>query len=315
MKKEYWNLDNRPHTKLKLEIYKKYLDSWCSIFLNQQYYEEVYIVDCFAGTGQYLENGGLIDGSPLITIKAAEKFQNKFFDKKSRNKDKFKIKCIFIENDKKYFENLEKLLESYNGKIEYELVFKDFNEVIEDIIKKIGYKPALFFIDPFGIKSIKKDSMQFITDKPGGKDILFNYINEGVVRIAGVAKKCMIKKADDITMKELKTITNLTDFIGEECLSQIDKKDIEILDYYVKNVIKANNKNVNDNNKLEAIAFNMPYPNKRDTIYYLLFVSRNKNAIKIVSQVYAKSKEKNLKGQISLFGSKEQLDLHDNFKI
>ncbi|OIO51166.1 MAG: hypothetical protein AUJ11_02120 [Parcubacteria group bacterium CG1_02_44_65] len=48
---------------------------------------------------------------------------------------------------------------------------------------------------------------------------------------------------------------------------------------------------------------------------YLLFASRNKNAVKIVSQVYAKSKKINLKGQKSLFGAKEQLRIHNNFKV
>lgn len=80
-------------------------------------------------------------------------------------------------------------------------------------------------------------------------------------------------------------------------------------------ILKSNNENVNEKNKLEVVAFDMPYPNKSDTIYYLLFASRNKNAVKIVSQVYAKSKEINLKGQKSLFGAKEQLRLHNNFKI
>ncbi len=125
----------------------------------------------------------------------------------------------------------------------------------------------------------------------------------------------MEKKAKDITLKEIKTITNLTDFFGEECLDIIDEGEIEILKYYVENIIKSNNKNVDSKNKLKVIAFNMPYPHKSDTIYYLLFASRNQNAIKIVRQVYAKSKEEDLHGQRSLFGAKEQLKLHNHFKI
>jgi len=314
-KNDYWDLANRPHTKLKLEIYKKYLDSWCSIFLNRKYYEEVFIVDCFAGRGEYGGKGGQADGSPLIAIKAARKFQNDFNNKNIKNKKDFKIKCRFIDENKKYCISLKKLLSVYINNVDFKIINDDFNYAIKDVLKEIGYKPVLFFIDPHGIKSLKKESVLSIVNKPGAKDILLNYINEGVVRIAGLAKKCMCKKVEDMTLKEIKTITNLTDFIGDECLDIIDSSDIEFLRYYVENILKSNNENVNPKNKLDVIAFNMPYPNKSDTIYYLLFASRNKTAIKIVSQVYSKSKESNLKGQKSLFGPKEQLKLHNNFKI
>ncbi|MDP3043048.1 MAG: three-Cys-motif partner protein TcmP [bacterium] len=314
-KNDYWDLTNRPHTKLKLEIYKKYLDSWCAIFLNQKYYEEVFIVDCFAGRGEYKEKGDRADGSPLIAVKAAKKFQDDFDNKKIKNKRNFKIKCRFIDENKKYCKSLEKLLAAYINDVDFQIINDDFNNTIGDVLKEIGYKPVLFFIDPHGIKSLKKKSVLSIVNKPGAKDILLNYINEGVVRIAGLAKKCMDKKAKDITLKEIKTITNLTDFVGDECLEIIDSSDVEFLEYYVENILKSNNENVNSKNKLDVIAFNMPYPNKSDTIYYLLFASRNKNAIKIVSQVYAKSKESNLKGQRSFFGPKEQLKLHNNFKV
>jgi len=121
MKKEYWNLDNRPHTKLKLEIYRKYIDSWCNIFMKQPYYNEVYIVDCFAGVGQYLEKNNFVDGSPLIAVKAAEKFQDKFIRQENKNKSAFKINCIFIENDKSNAKKLKTLLLPYDEKIKYKI--------------------------------------------------------------------------------------------------------------------------------------------------------------------------------------------------
>lgn len=314
-KKDPWDLTDRPHTKLKLEIYKKYLDSWCAIFKNQHWAKEIFIIDCFAGQGYYKDSEKIIDGSPLIAVKAAKKFQELFNLSKGKNKDYFRIKCIFIEENKKCVKNLKDTLSPYSDCINYKIILADFNKVICDIVKKVNNKPVLFFIDPYGIKPIKKESIFSIVNKDGAKDILFNYMNEGVIRIAGLTRKCMEKKAEDITLKEIKTITNLTDFFGEECLDIIDENEIEILKYYVENIIKSNNKNVDSKNKLEVIAFNMPYSHKSDTIYYLLFASRNKNAVKIVKQVYAKSKENNLYGQRSLFGAKEQLKLHNDFKI
>lgn len=314
-KKDYWDLTDRPHTKLKLEIYKKYLDSWCIIFENQSWCQEVFIIDCFAGKGIYKDGNNFVDGSPLITINAAKKFQKDFLKKAKKNKASFKIKCIFIERDNSYCENLKTLLMPYSKDVDFEIIPKDFNDVIGDEIKKIGNKPVLIFIDPFGIKGVKKESILSIVNKPGAKDILFNYINEGIIRVGGLAKKCAQKKAEDVTVKELKTIEHFKSFIGEDFLKFIDSNDKEILKYYVENILKSNNSNVDQKNKLEVIAFNMPYPHKSDTIYYLLFASRNENAIKIVRQVYAKSKERDFNGQKSLFGAEIQSKLHNDFKI
>lgn len=207
------------------------------------------------------------------------------------------------------------MLEPYSKDVDFEIIQKDFNDVINDEIIKIGKKPVLFFIDPFGIKDVKKESILSVVNKPFAKDILFNYINEGVVRVNGLAKKCAQKKVEDITVKEFKTIEHIKNFIGEDSLKFIDSSDREILKYYVENVIKSNNTRVDEKNKLEVIAFNMPYPHKSDTIYYLLFASRNTNAIKIVRDVYAKSKEKDFKGQKSLFGAEDQAKMHNNFKV
>lgn len=318
-KENYWNLTDRPHTKLKLEIYKKYLDSWCTIFLNQEYYKDIYIVDCFAGSGRYKDSNESIDGSPLIAVKAAEESQQKFCDKSNKNKEYFRINCIFIEKNKECCENLRGLLDPYRNNVNSEIINGDFNDVIEEVLRKIGSCAALFFIDPYGIKPLKKESMIKIIGKVGPKDILLNYINEGVKRITGVAKKCAGKSLNDIIPKEIKTIENLNDFFGSGCLDMINcrdcQDDIEFLRYYVKNVIKSNNKNVDSKNQLSVIAFDMPYPHKSDIIYYLLFVSRNNTAIKIVREVYAKSKETNLKGHRSLFDAKELLKINNNFEV
>lgn len=135
-KNDYWDLTNRPHTKLKLEIYKKYLDSWCVIFENQPYYQDIFIIDCFAGKGIYKDGNNLVDGSPLITIKAAKNFQEHFLKKAKKNKKSFKIKCIFIENDVSYCENLKNLLAPFLKDVDFEIIQKDFGDSIGDIVKK-----------------------------------------------------------------------------------------------------------------------------------------------------------------------------------
>ncbi len=309
--KNYWTLKERPHTKLKLEIYRKYLDSWCSIFKSQPHFNDVYIVDCFAGKGDY--DDGQSDGSPLIAIKAAKKFQNDFLENKNKNKKYFKIHCIFIECKSSYVKNLEKLLLPYKDFVDYKIFKNDFNQVIKNVLREIKYCPTLFFIDPYGIKTLKRESVEAIVAKKGGKDIILNYIQEGVERIGGLAKKCLKKDVENISIKEIKTIINLKEFMGG--LDCVVKSEKEALKMYIEEVIKGHNKNVQDKDKLEAIAFDMKYPHKRDTIYYLIFASRNNNAIKIVKQVFAKSKEIGFNGQGSLFSARALQKIDKDFEV
>jgi len=314
MKKDYWNL--KPHTKIKLEIYREYLYSCLSIFKNQRlkhqdrddWCKNVYIVDCFAGQGVYSDEGSVVDGSPLIAVKLAKEFQEKFKEKSHKD---FSIQCFFIEENKKNFNNLKLNLKPYENQVSFHLIYGDFNEKIADILKIIGSWPTLFLIDPCGIKQLKKDSVQMIINKKGVKDIFLNYINEGVVRVKGVAKKCLYCK-NYLTEKAIKTSKNLEEFIGEENKKLVDKKDFDILKYYVETVLKNNQSNPEE--KLEVVAYDMPYPNRRDVIYYILFVSRNTNAIRIVRDIYAKYKEE-VKKQLSFFGKEKQKKISKGFNI
>lgn len=297
-----------------MDIYKKYLNSWLTIFNKQKWYEEVYIVDCFAGRGNYdFEcKKGVIDGSPLIAVKMAKEFNEKFVNQQLKNKNKFNIKCIFIENDNKNLDYLNNLLKPYLSYVDIEVIKGNFNHEIKKVVAKIGIKPALFLIDPFGIKTLKRESVESIVAKKGAKDILLNYIQEGVERIEGLAKRRLIE-CKELTVKEIKTIKHLSDFMGH--LDCIGKDEKVILKMYAEEVLKGNNPKVSDKEKMEVIAFGMPYPKKQDVIYYLLFASRNNTAIKIVRGVFASAKKTNFNAQMTLFGTNQLSKLENEFNI
>jgi len=150
-KTDFWDLTNRPYTQLKLRILKDYLREWVKIFFstaskhkNWSGYQDIYYIDCFAGRGKYHYNGkkDVIDGSPLIALKHALHFQ------RDQRYQGVKLHCIFIESDKSNSSCLEKFCEPYKKEVDIEIYKEsDFNKVIPDIINKINYHPALFFID------------------------------------------------------------------------------------------------------------------------------------------------------------------------
>ena len=303
-KNDFWNLSCRPYTQLKLKILKEYLDFWARVFFSQaskhknwREYQDIYYIDCFAGRGKYHCNGqkDVIDGSPLIALKCASEFQ-----KNPKYKD-VKMHCVFVEKYKKISQDLEKFCEPYKEKVDFEIYKeKDFNSVIQNIIDKINYHPTFFFIDPDGIKELKKGSLEKIVNRKGATDILLNYIKGGVERIAGLAKKKIPEILNQkVSAKDIKTIKCLTDFYGLGIFNKLNATEKQRLKEWTNSLLQSSS--------LKEIAvFDMPYLHKSDNIYYLLFASRKPVAKKVILSIFKKAKEKTYQGQGKLWTSEDK---------
>lgn len=303
-KNDFWNLSSRPYTQIKLRILKDYLDFWAKIFFSTasknktwKEYQDVYYIDCFAGRGKYHCNGqqDVINGSPLIAVECASVFQ------KNKNYKGVKMHCIFIEKTKKNSQDLEKFCESYKKEIDCEIYKeKDFNDAISEILDQINYHPAFFFIDPDGIKELKKESLEKIVNRKGATDILLNYIKGGVERIAGLAKKKIPEILNkSVSEKDIKTIKCLTDFYGLNIFNKLDSTEKERLKEWTNSLLQSSS--------LKEIAvFDMPYLHKSDNIYYLLFASRKPVAKKVILSIFKKAKETTYQGQRKLWTSSDK---------
>ncbi|GAI48109.1 unnamed protein product, partial [marine sediment metagenome] len=121
--------------------------------------------------------------------------------------------------------------------------------------------PLFVLIDPTGLQ-VKKRTIEKIVDLQNRKDIMFNYILEAVRRTSGVARKA--RRREGLTIKEIKTIETLQNFIGED-INFIDKSDIETLKEYCFIFTSKN---------LRVVAYDVKYPDREDILYYLLFATR-----------------------------------------
>jgi three-Cys-motif partner protein len=302
-KHDFWDLTARPYTQLKLKMLEEYLQAWAKIFFSiagrQGYknWQEIYYVDCFAGRGKYHKDGqkNAISGSPLIALKCALDFQQN-----PRYKG-VKMNCIFIENDKKTAKELEGFCGPYKDLVNYEVRLGDFKDIILEIIEKINYHPAFFFIDPDGIKELKRESVEQIVNRKGPTDIFLNYIKGGVERITGLAKKKIPEITNQkISAKDIKTIQCLTDFYGLNIFNKLDSTEKERLKEWTTSLLQSSS--------LKEIAvFDMPYLHKSDTIYYLLFASRKPVAKKVILSIFKKAKQTTYQGQtrLGIFDEKE----------
>ena len=104
-------------------------------------------LDGFAGPGIY--EGGQ-DGSPVIALKTA--YEHPHIDKVKE------IKFIFIEENKKRYENLDQVIrKKFSGRsnINFEIINGDFTKSWSEILNKIekndeNLDPTFAFLDPFG---------------------------------------------------------------------------------------------------------------------------------------------------------------------
>lgn len=299
MDKNLWNIANRPSTVAKLEILRKCFDVWVTVWNNQNWASgEWYVIDLFAGRGNYTDqNGGPVSGSPLIFLETVA-------NKKSKIKQNIKIELFLVEKDKGNFkclkENVCKFIDNnpcIRDVVEVKYFNDDCNKVVKNItsqVKNTPKHPLFVLIDPWGLQ-IKKSTMEEIIKLKNPKDIMFNYILEGVRRTSGIAKKAY--HGERLNIKEIKTLETLKEFIGED-VNIIDASDRKVLENYVGSLFTCQN--------LKVVAYDMQYPDRDDILYYLLFASRKLSITNIVKDIYAKQKEKTF-GQ-TLFGKEFYTD-------
>lgn len=292
--KKLWDISNRPSTKTKLEVLEKVFDIWLTIWNKQDWVSnEWYIVDLFAGRGKYADEGDEVNGSPLI-------FLDKISQRIGNLRQELKIKLFFIEKNKNNFNFLKANVGRFidenpqiRNKVEIEYFNNDCNVVIEDILSQVinnNKHPLFVLIDPTGLQ-VKKPTIKKIVNLQNPKDIMFNYVLEGVRRTSGVARK--EHRREGLSIREIKTIETLQKFIGED-VNVIDKSDIETLKEYCSIFTSKN---------LGVVVYDVKYPDREDILYYLLFASRKLSITNIVKDIYAKQKEKSL--GLTLFGGKE----------
>ncbi len=154
----------------KLEIIKKYVGGFANILGSK--HKEVYYIDGFAGKGVY--DGGE-KGSPVLIAEQAQQFQN--------SNRPFNLHCVNIERDPINYANLSAETKKFGSLVtNYEGSFEDH---IEKILPQIRNIPAVFFIDPFGVKGAGWDHIEQVIARRDLTDIWIRFDHVTVRRLAG----------------------------------------------------------------------------------------------------------------------------------
>jgi three-Cys-motif partner protein len=289
---DIWDITEKPHTQNKLLLIDNIINTWITIWKKQDWVDkEWYIMDLFAGRGYYTCDGEEINGSSLIILESISKFTDELINKN------IKIKVFLVEKNKVNYIKLKKKISdlltanpNLNKVIDISVFKSDANGIIDEILSKIKQNkrnPVFVLLDPWGLH-IKKSTIEKLSKLPNAKDIMLNYILEGVQRVRGLAEKG--NNGSDLNSKEIKSIQTLKDFLGDG-VSAIEPNDLNMLGDYVKAFTDDN---------MKIVAYDMPYPSSSKVLYYLLYISRKEAVTQIVRDIYFRCKNKD--GQQSLFG-------------
>lgn len=172
-----------PHTLLKHAILRAYLHAWAmKLLLWSQAGDTVYFVDAFAGAGQDDEGN---PGSPLIAAHIAAGVPTAVARVGRGRQGRMRVRAI--EQHAGRHAALARLLEPF-GEVDRAMaragrgVLADY---IDRMDKEIGAAPALYFLDPFGVKGLDAATYPKLLEGPQN-EIFALFADMGATRLHGL---------------------------------------------------------------------------------------------------------------------------------
>ncbi|WP_323190773.1 three-Cys-motif partner protein TcmP [Halostella sp. PRR32] len=267
----------KEHTAAKHEVYQKYLTPWTYklTYSNEKQgkYNKIRIVDCFSGRGSYTEaidctgpemhhidTPADIPGSPQIIL-----------DKLTQHTDQFKeAEAIFIEADEENFDILNDNLGRTSriaDNINKSCINGKFQEEIFDVINSTDGSdcPTLFFIDPFGFKSLDYDVITEI-GSTSQFEFLITFMSRDINRFFDV----------EYHEDAIETVFGHAEYKDE--VDQYSAENWEALvEYYTDRL--------EENGPEHTFEYLITEPDTRQTVYYLVFGTNHSNGLHTMREI------------------------------
>lgn len=160
-------------SEIKLRILEKYVDAYRR--KRGRWNPWLYYVDGFAGAGRYGKPPDMEEGSPLRLARLAQQIAGE-----GKN---YRLVCLNTELDPARFNELRSCLESFDPTI-VQAWEGAFATHLPRILTLTRGAPALFFLDPFGVKPITMDQLRPVLTRPD-TELLLNLNTRALKRLAG----------------------------------------------------------------------------------------------------------------------------------
>ena len=173
--------DDEQHeaSRLKIQAFEKYLQPFAYKVLH--YYPRLWVVDGFAGAGQYGPEANEAPGSPLV----AARFAHDYNIKNARAQKQMRL--INVERDLATFRRLEIAVAGFKPLVTN--IHGRFQDRLDDVMQLVGREPTLIFLDAFGMESADIRLIEEILNRRGGNstitELLIHFSDRTLARVAG----------------------------------------------------------------------------------------------------------------------------------
>lgn len=255
---------------IKTAIVSNFFSGYIPIISNRfQYSQNIFYIDLFSGPGKYK------DGTPSTPIKIFDVIE-KASEKNPQLRSK--IQFVFNDSDENYVEELQKNLSQHP--LYNELTHKPHihNKLADQVDLKQYTKakdPIFSFIDPFGYKCTSTQQIWNLIMNQGSDCIFFFNANRFLMDIAK-------DKKDDFEPLFGKYYKHLSEISDSN--SKHPEKITNILKLFSQNIID----NMPENLKVFVLPFGFFFDDKAKQSHYLLFITKNHKAIKVMKSVMDK---------------------------
>ncbi len=176
-----------PHSEAKLELYHGYLEKYIQVLVASQVWSQINLYDVFCGSGIYDDGKA---GSPILAFEAIK--MNREWCAKNRVHST-PISLNINDLDQNKVKAVEKFLASQPKQTNTELKFsrlpaQDFLSQIQSEVNAGKQKTRnLIFIDPYGYKEIRAETIRNLLSN-GATEIILFLPASFIYRFAGVAQ-------------------------------------------------------------------------------------------------------------------------------
>jgi three-Cys-motif partner protein len=173
MKKQDPKTTMLAHSEAKVKFFETYLKRYLRILYLSPYIDEINIYDIFCGTGTY-DNGK--KGSPLVAFDSIKMLRSEYGYSKKINLIVNDGELSKVTSVKEYIDeqNFNHCNVEYNNHSSEEM----FTKVIASLNNQSSKTRNLVFIDPYGYKEIKKNTIQTLMLNSRTEIILFLPISQ-----------------------------------------------------------------------------------------------------------------------------------------
>ncbi len=265
----------KPWSKRKHRVLGKYLPPFTAKVASRIRQREIFCVDGFAGSAKYEDEQ---IGSPLITAQ--------FSDECAAWSNPVSLKIINVEANKKNFNSLRLITQSWEKKGVVINLNKKFNDAVSEILAIIGDAPALFFIDPFGPTGISFSHLEPIFKRSQQMtELIINFDVDGLRRLIDAAFSFKTESA--IAEKQLNNAvatlgsSSCIEKLKEANLSAEQREQILLADYQ-KRLTKFGYK---------VLTYPIREAELKTPKYYLVCCTRHDDGVKLLNNFFRQEED------------------------